>query len=293
MKSGFIAIVGRPNVGKSTLINKLIDEKVSIISDKAGTTRENIRCILNKQDKQYIFIDTPGIHKPKNLLGQFMYNQAIKSLENTEVILFLIDASTNIGKDDLNVYDVIKDIKKPIIVLLNKADLSSDEDIEKRKEEIHNKMSKDLEIIPIASLYSLGIYQILPKLDKYLVYDYFFYPEDYYTDMPVNDIVVNIVREKILHLTSEEIPHSIAVKIENIKTQNNKRTYDIVIYVERESQKPIIIGKGASMIKKIRMLSTLDIMKLVNLEIQLHLVVKVAKNWRKNPDFLNSIGYKL
>lgn len=293
MKSGFIAIVGRPNVGKSTLINQLIGEKVSIISDKAGTTRENIRCIVNKDDKQYIFIDTPGIHKPKNFLGEYMFNEAIDSLKETEVILFMLDASTGIGKNDITVYEAVKESGKHFMILLNKADLVDDETIELRKQEIEEKIPGAVEIIPLASLYNLGVYNLLPKLDKYLTYDYFFYPVDYYTDMPVNKIVVNIVREKILMLTKEEIPHSVAIVIDNIESENDKRTYHMTIYVERDSQKGIIIGKGASMIKKIRQLATLDIMKLTGLKINLHLMCKVSKNWRKNKKFLNDAGYMI
>lgn len=291
MKSGYISIVGRPNVGKSTLINHLVGEHVSIISDKAGTTRENIRCILNKDDKQYIFIDTPGIHKPKNLLGEYMYEEAIKSLSETEVILFMLDAKTGIGKNDMNVFEAIKESKKPYIVLLNKADLVNDEELEKRKEEIHEKLGKDVSIVILASLYNIGVYNLLPMLDKYLIYDYFFYPSDYYTDMPVNKLVVNIIREKILMLTREEIPHSVAVAITDVISSEDKRTYHVVIYVERDSQKGIIIGSKASMIKKIRELSTLDIIKLTGLKINLHLQCKVSKNWRKNKKALDDLGY--
>lgn len=292
MKSGFISIVGRPNVGKSTLINKLIDEKVSIISDKAGTTRENIKCIINKDDKQYIFIDTPGINTPKNLLGEYMVQEAINSLNEVEVILFVIDAKTGLGKEDYGVWNNIKDLGKPIIILLNKIDLVNNEELEKITNEIHEKLDNNLEILNISSEYSLGIYNILPKLDKYLIYDYQFYPTDYYTDMPVNKIVVNIVREKILRLTKDEIPHSVAVNIEDVKSSENSREYFINIYVERDSQKGIVIGQGGKMLKKIREYSTLDITKLTSLKIKLHLWVKVEKNWRKNKTFLTNIGYK-
>lgn len=291
MKSGFISIVGRPNVGKSTLINKLIEEKVSIISDKAGTTRENIRCIVNKFGNQYIFIDTPGIHKPKNLLGEYMYNEAISSLDDVDVILFMLDGTSKIGNDDINVYEAIKDLKKPIKILLNKIDLIDDENLENKKKEILEKFG-DYEILTMASEYNIGVHKIFETVNQYLSYDYFFYPEDYYTDMPVNKIVVNIIREKLLMLTRDEIPHSIGVQITDVITTENKREYFVNIYVERDSQKGIVIGKSGAILKKVKELSKREIEKLTGLKIKLNLWCKVEKNWRKNKKFLDELGYK-
>lgn len=291
MKSGFISIVGRPNVGKSTLINKLIEEKVSIISDKAGTTRENIRCIINKFGNQYIFIDTPGIHKPKNLLGEYMYNEAISSLDDVDIILFMLDGTSKIGNDDINVYNAIKDLNKPIKILLNKIDLIDDENLEEKKKEILEKLG-DYEILTIASEYNIGVHKIFEAVNKYLSYDYFFYPEDYYTDMPVNKIVVNIIREKLLNLTRDEVPHSIGVQITDVFSNENKREYFVNIYVERESQKGIVIGKSGAILKKVKEMSKREIEKLTGLKIKLNLWCKVEKNWRKNKKFLDELGYK-
>lgn len=292
MKSGFIAIVGRPNVGKSTLINKLTEEKVSIITDKAGTTRENIRCMVNKNDKQYIFIDTPGIHKPKNLLGEYMYEQAISSLNEADLILFLIDGENKIGQDDMNVYEAIKDSGTDILIVLNKIDLLNDEMLKEKIEEIKKKFGNNHDIVTLSSKFNIGVYKILDYATKYLKYDYFFYPQDYFTDLPVNKIVVEIIREKLMELTRDEIPHSLAIAITDVKTTEKKREYYINIYVERNSQKGIIIGKNGEIIKKVKELSSKEIEKLVGLRIKLNLWCKVEKNWRKNKQFLDELGYK-
>lgn len=291
MKSGFISIVGRPNVGKSTLINKLIEEKVAIISDKAGTTRDQIRGVVNKGENQYIFIDTPGIHKPKHLLGEYMTNLAIESLNDTDLILFILDGSKEISTGDIYVNDVIRQSSSPVCIIINKIDLLSDEDIENKIEEIKEKLGNFDEIITLSSEYGIGIYKIFDIANKYLSNDMWFYPEDYYTDLPVNKIVVETIREKILHKTRDEVPHSVAVEIINIESSQGKRRYDINIYVERNSQKGIIIGDKGSLLKQIGIESRKEIEKLTGLKINLKLWVKVSKKWRKNEKMLNELGY--
>ena len=292
MKSGFIAIVGRPNVGKSTLMNKLVKEKVAIVSDKAGTTRDQIRGIVNIQDNQYIFVDTPGIHKPKHLLGEHMTEVALETLNDVDLIMFMLDGSVEISTGDIFVSEHIKEANTPVIVIINKIDKLSDEEIEEKKLEIKEKLG-DYENITLTAEYAIGIHKIFEVAEPYLSNDIWFYPEDYYTDLPVNKIVVETIREKILHHTKDEIPHSVAVEIINVETKPNIRKYDVNIYVERDSQKGIIIGKDGALLKKIGIEARREIEALIDLKVNLKLWVKVKKKWRKNKQFLDEMGYKI
>ena len=293
MKSGFIAIVGRPNVGKSTLMNKLVKEKVAIVSDKAGTTRDQIRGIVNIQDNQYIFVDTPGIHKPKHLLGEHMTEVALETLNDVDLIMFMLDGSVEISTGDIFVSEHIKEANTPVIVIINKIDKLSDEDIEAKKLEIKEKLGDYENIITLTAEYAIGIHKIFETAEPYLSNDVWFYPEDYYTDLPVNKIVVETIREKILHHTKDEIPHSVAVEIINVETKPNIRKYDVNIYVERDSQKGIIIGKDGALLKKIGIEARREIEALIDLKVNLKLWVKVKKKWRKNKQFLDEMGYKI
>ena len=293
MKAGFIAIVGRPNVGKSTLINKMVAEKVAIVSDKAGTTRDNIKGILNVKDNQYIFIDTPGIHKPQHLLGEYMTNIAINILKDVDVILFLIDASKTIGTGDMFVMDRINEnSNKPKILLVNKVDLISDEQKEEKLKEIEEKLGKFDKIIFASAMYSFGIAQLLEALDPYLEEGVKYYPDDMYTDMSTYRIITEIVREKILLKTRDEIPHSVAVEIIDVERNEGKKDkFNINIYVERDSQKGIIIGKNGKMLKEIGMEARQEIEDLLGEKIYLGLWVKVKDDWRKKKPFLKEMGY--
>ena len=293
MKSGFIAIVGRPNVGKSTLMNKLVKEKVAIVSDKAGTTRDQIRGIVNIQDNQYIFVDTPGIHKPKHLLGEHMTEVALETLNDVDLIMFMLDGSVEISTGDIFVSEHIKEANTPVIVIINKIDKLSDEEIEEKKLEIKEKLGDYENIITLTAEYAIGIHKIFEVAEPYLSNDIWFYPEDYYTDLPVNKIVVETIREKILHHTKDEIPHSVAVEIINVETKPNIRKYDVNIYVERDSQKVIIIGKDGALLKKIGIEARREIEALIDLKVNLKLWVKVKKKWRKNKQFLDEMGYKI
>ena len=293
MKSGFITIVGRPNVGKSTLMNKLVKEKVAIVSDKAGTTRDQIKGIVNIGENQFIFVDTPGIHKPKHLLGEHMTNVALEALENVDLIMFMLDGTQEISTGDIFVNENVRSVKTPIVLVINKIDKMSDEEIEEKKKEIREKLGEFDEIIALTAEYAIGIHKIFEVAKKYLSNDVWFYPEDYYTDLPVNKIVVETVREKILHHTKDEIPHSVAVEIINVETKPTIRKYDINIYVERDSQKGIIIGKDGAMLKKIGIEARREIEHLIDLKVNLKLWVKVKKKWRKNKKFLDEMGYKI
>lgn len=292
MKSGFIAIVGRPNVGKSTLINKLISEKLAIISDKAGTTRDKIRGISNRGENQFIFIDTPGIHKPRHLLGEYMTNVAIETLDEADVILFILDGTKEISSGDLFINDIITKIKTPCIAVINKNDKMSNEDIENKLVEIKEKLGDHfVSIINLTAEFGIGIHKVYDECEKYLSSNIWYYPEDYYTDMPVNKIVVEIIREKLLLLTKDEVPHSIAVEIVDVETKINIRHYHVVIYVERDSQKGIVIGDRGSLIKKVGILSRKEIENLTGIKINLKLWVKVRKKWQKDRKFLKDMGY--
>lgn len=293
MKAGFIAVVGRPNVGKSTLINKLVAEKVAIVSDKAGTTRDNIKGILNFNNNQYIFIDTPGIHKPQHLLGEYMTNIAVKILKDVDVILFLIDASKEISTGDMFVMERINEHpKKPKILLVNKVDLISDEQMKKKLKEVADKLGTFDKIIFASGMYSFGILDLLKAIDPYLEEGIKYYPDDMYTDMSVYRIITEIVREKILLKTRDEIPHSVAVEIIDVeRKEGQKDKFNINIYVERDSQKGIIIGKNGKLLKEIGMEARKDIEELLGEKIYLGLWVKVKDEWRRKKPFLKEMGY--
>lgn len=295
MKSGFIALTGRPNVGKSTLINKLTMEKVAIVSSKPQTTRDRIKGILTKGDVQYIFIDTPGIHKPLNLLGEYMTSAAISTLKDVDVILMILDGTEEIGTGDGFVFERIDESgRSPRIAVVNKIDKMTDEEIEKKKIEIEEKLGKFQEIVFITAEYGINIDILLSKIQKYLPDGVMYYPEDMYTDMPMYKMITEIVREKILLNTKEEVPHSVAIEILNVQRRDkSKDRYDINIYIERDSQKGILIGKGGEMLKKIGSEARTDIEKLLEKEIFLNLWVKVKEKWRKKKPFLKEMGYVL
>ncbi|QUB94648.1 GTPase Era [Leptotrichia sp. oral taxon 218] len=291
MKSVFITIVGRPNVGKSTLTNKLVNEKVAIVSDKAGTTRDQIKGIVNINENQFIFVDTPGIHKPKHLLGEHMTNIAIEALENVDLIMFMLDGTKEISTGDMFVNEHIRAVNTPIVAIINKIDKMTDAEIEEKKVEIREKLGDFDEIITLTAEYGIGVHKIFDVAENYLSNDMWFYPEDYYTDLPVNKIVVETIREKILHHTKDEVPHSVAVEIINVETKPTIRKYDVNIYVERDSQKGIIIGKDGALLKKIGIEARREIEHLIDLKVNLKLWVKVKKKWRKNSKFLDEMGY--
>ncbi|MGL4999594.1 MAG: GTPase Era, partial [Cetobacterium sp.] len=292
-KAGFIAVVGRPNVGKSTLINKLVNEKVAIVSDKAGTTRDTIKGILNFNKNQYIFVDTPGIHKPKHLLGEHMTNSAIRVLRDVDVIAMVIDASQEISTGDLFVLEKIKEARNtPKVLIVNKTDKVDDEELEAKRAEIAEKLGEFDAIVEIAGQYAIGIPKLLDALDPFLEAGIKYYPDDMYTDMPTYRIITEVVREKILERTRDEIPHSVAIEIINVTRRNNgKDKFDINIYVERDSQKGIIIGKQGSMLKEIGVEARKDIENLIGVQIYLELWVKVKDDWRKKKPFLKELGY--
>ena len=291
MKSGFVSIVGRPNVGKSTLLNEIIGRKIAIVSNKAQTTRNNIMGVYNDNDSQIIFVDTPGIHKPKHSLGKALNSQAYYSINDVDVVLFMVDASERLGTGDKFVIEKFKDIDKPIILILNKIDKIPKEVILKKINEY-----KDLydfkEIIPISSLKEKDVSLLLKELKKYLTDEIKYYDDDYVTDRPVEFFISEYVREKILMYTNDEVPHSITCITENVKYGKDATEIDVLIIVDRENLKKIIIGHQGEMIKKIGIESRKDIENLIGGKVYLNLFVKTVSKWRDKEKYLKEFGYK-
>lgn len=291
MKVGFVSIVGRPNAGKSTLINNIIGAKIAIVSDKAQTTRNNIQGIYNDSDSQIIFIDTPGVHKPKHKLGKYMNKQVYYSLEDVDVILFMVDATEKIGKGDMFILDKLKEVKSNVFLVLNKVDKIKKEDLFPMIEE-YSKLFDFKEIIPVSALKNDNINDLVNTIKKYLKEGTKYYDEEYYTDRSVNFMVSELVREKVLRLTREEVPHAVTCVIE--KWEENKKSVhiNVLIIVEREGIKKILVGHNGSMIKQIGIESRSDIEELLDKKVYLELFVKVVNNWREKEKYLTEFGFK-
>lgn len=293
-KSGFVSIVGRPNVGKSTLINHIIGQKIAIMSDKPQTTRNKIQGVYTQQDGQIIFIDTPGIHKPKTKLGELMVKNAMSTLKEVDIILLLIDVSEKFGPGDAYILEQLKLIKTPVFLILNKIDKVHPEQLLPIID--HYRNAYDFaEIIPISALQGNNVNQLLSNILERLPEGPQYYPSDQITDHPERFVIAELIREKILQITRDEVPHSIAVEIEQIKPRENSDTVYVgaVIYTERDSQKKIIIGKQGSVLKEVGKLARADIEVLLGSKIFLELWVKVKKDWRNRPGHIRNFGYEL
>ncbi len=293
-KSGFVTIIGRPNVGKSTLINRLVGERVTIISSKPQTTRNSIRCIYTTNEVQIVFIDTPGIHKPRHKLGEFMVSSATQSLKGVDVIVVVLDCADEIGVEDMEIVDATRDIKSPVILVLNKIDKISKAKLQSIVAELSVHEDYFDSIIPISAAEGENIDELIKELIKNLPVGPLYFPDDIYTDVPEKFIVSELVREKILELTSDEVPHGTAVEITSMKEREQKNIIDIeaTIYCEKDSHKGIIIGKQGKMLKEIGVKARADIENLLNCQTNLQLWVKVRKNWRDNNSTLKNLGYK-
>jgi GTP-binding protein Era len=290
-KSGFVSVIGRPNVGKSTLINSLIGQKVVIMSDKPQTTRNKIMCVLTLDDAQILFIDTPGIHKPKHKLGEYMLKAAENTLREVDLIFFVVDATEDIGGGERYILDLLKNVKTPVVLIVNKIDK-----IEKTKLlPIITKYASHYDfagVVPISAIEHTNLDSLIVEVKKYLEPGPQYYPEDMITDQPERLVITELIREKVLHSTRDEIPHSIAVDIEEIVTRPNDTLYvRAVIYVERESQKGIVIGAKGALLKEIGRLARIDIENLLGSKIFLDLWVKVKKDWRNKEGSLRTFGY--
>lgn len=291
-RSGFIAIVGRPNVGKSTLLNQILKEKVAIVSDKPQTTRTRILGVKNLPGAQMVFLDTPGIHKPKYKLNEKMVKTALDSLAEADVILFMVEAGESPGGGDRFIMERLKGIKKPIFLLINKVDLVKKDSILPLIAE-YVKMFNFAEVFPISALTGENVDRLVEVALKYLPGGPQYFPEGVVTDQPLNFIISEIIREKILERTREEIPYSVAVVVEEAKEDPDKGIISIraLIYVERDSQKAIIIGKGGSMLKDVGTVARTEIERLLGSKVFLELWVKVKKDWRKDERIISEIFY--
>ena len=291
-KSGFVAIVGRPNVGKSTFMNYVLGQKIAIMSDKAQTTRNKIQGVYTKDDAQIVFLDTPGIHKPKHELGEFMVKSAYSALKEVDAVLFMVNVSEKRGPGDDFIIEKLKGIKTPIFLVLNKIDLVTPEVLLERVESYKDALDF-AGVFPISVLQGNNVNELMEGLINALPEGPQYYPADQITDHPEYFVVSELIREKILQLTQEEIPHSVAVTVDKMQKDEFDKVHVYAnIIVERKSQKGIIIGKGGRLLKEIGTRARRDIQQLLGNKVYLELWVKVEKDWRKRKSNLQEYGYR-
>lgn len=291
-KSGFVGIVGRPNVGKSTLMNQVIGQKIAIMSDKPQTTRNKIHGVYTTDNAQIVFLDTPGIHKPNSKLGDYMVKSAQSALEEVEAVLFLVDVSEELGGGDRFIIELLKKVNTPVILVLNKIDKVHPEELLPVIEK-YSKLHTFAEIVPVSAIHGSNVQTLLDQLIGYLPEGPMYYPADQVTDHPEQFVCAELIREKILQLTREEVPHSIAVEIESMGTESNGLVrIGAVIYVERPSQKGIVIGKNGALLKQVGKLAREDMERLLGSKIFLELWVKVKEDWRNRESVLKSLGFR-
>lgn len=291
-KSGFVAIIGRPNVGKSTLMNHLIGQKIAITSRKAQTTRNKIQTVYTCERGQIVFLDTPGIHKAKNKLGEYMVNVASRTFKDADVILWLVEPGTQVGPGDRHIAEQLKNCKLPVILVINKVDIVKKEEVAGFIE-TYRKLIDFADIVPASALRAQNLDTVIDCIFKYLPYGPQFYDEDTITDQPQRQIVAELIREKALRTLDEEIPHGIAVTIDTMKERPDGRIVDIeaTIICERDSHKGIIIGKQGAMLKKIGSAARFEIERMLEQKVNLKLWVKVKKDWRDSDYLIKNFGY--
>lgn len=289
-KSGFATLIGRPNVGKSTLMNRLIGQKIAITSNRPQTTRNRIQTVLTTEEGQIVFLDTPGIHKAKNKLGEYMVNVAERTMEDVDVILWLVEPTDYIGAGERHIIEQLKKTKTPVILVINKIDTVK-KDALFAFIDTYRKELDFQEIVPVSALKGNNTDELVKCIFQYLPYGPAFYDEDTITDQPMRQIVAELIREKALRLLEDEIPHGIAVSIESMKEKGKICHIDATIVCERESHKGIIIGKGGAMLKKIGSTARPEIEDLLEMQVNLQLWVKVKKDWRDSDFLLKNFGY--
>ncbi|KAA0549374.1 GTPase Era [Bacillus sp. BGMRC 2118] len=292
-KSGFVSIIGRPNVGKSTFLNKVIGQKIAIMSDKPQTTRNKIQGVYTENEAQIVFIDTPGIHKPKHKLGDFMMKIATNTLREVDIILFMVNVEEGFGRGDEFIIEKLKETKTPVFLILNKIDKVHPDELLSVINE-YKDLYSFAEIIPISALQGNNVETLLEQIKKYLPEGPQYYPENQVTDHPERFIITELIREKVLHLTREEVPHSIAVVMDSLEKREGGNTIYVsaTIIVERSSQKGIIIGKQGSMLKEVGKRARTDIESLLGTKVFLELWVKVQKDWRNRLSNLRDFGFR-
>lgn len=289
-KSGFVTLVGRPNVGKSTLMNHLIGQKIAITSSKPQTTRNRIRTVLTTEAGQIVFLDTPGIHKAKNKLGDYMVNAAEHTFAEADVILWLVEPTDYIGAGERHIIEELKKVKTPVILVINKIDTVKKEEI-LSSIDTYRKELAFAEIVPVSALKDDNTKELIDCIFQYMPEGYAFFDEDTVTDQPMRQIAAELIREKALRLLEEEVPHGIAVNIERMEESGRICQIEAAIVCERESHKGIIIGKGGQMLKKIGTAARREIEEMVEMQVNLKLFVKVRKDWRDSDRFLRNYGY--
>ena len=289
-KSGFVTLIGRPNVGKSTLMNRIIGQKIAITSNKPQTTRNRIQTVYTSEEGQIVFVDTPGIHKAKNKLGDYMVNVAQRTINEVDVILWLVEPSNFIGAGERHIIEQLKKTNTPVILVINKIDTVKRDQLFEYID-TYRKELDFAEIVPVSALKADNIEELIKCIMKYLPYGPAFYDEDTVTDQPMRQIVAELIREKALRLLSEEIPHGVAVSIESMKFKKNIVDIEATIICERDSHKGIIIGKGGNMLKKIGSQARPEIEDMLEKQANLQLWVKVKKDWRDSDFLLKNFGY--
>ena len=291
-KSGFVSLIGRPNVGKSTLMNRLIGQKIAITSNKPQTTRNRIQTVYTDERGQIVFLDTPGIHKAKNKLGEYMANVAERTLKEVDVVLWLVEPTTFIGAGEQHIAAQLKTIKTPVVLVINKVATVKKEEILKFID-AYKDICEFADIVPVSALKGQNTDTVLEVIFKYLPYGPAFYDEDTVTDQPQRQIVAEMIREKALRSLDEEIPHGIAVTIEKMKERPGGKVVDIeaTIICERDSHKGIIIGKGGAMLKKIGSAARFEIERMMEMKVNLQIWVKVRKDWRDSDLLIKNFGY--
>lgn len=290
-KSGFVTLIGRPNVGKSTLMNYLIGQKIAITSNKPQTTRNRIQTVLTTEEGQIVFVDTPGIHKAKNKLGEYMVNVAERTLNEVDVVMWLVEPTTFIGAGEQHIASQLKKVQTPVILVINKIDSVKPEEV-LASISAYKDLYEFAEIVPVSARNGNNTEELLKVIMKYLPYGPQFYDEDTVTDQPERQIVAEIIREKALHSLNEEIPHGIAVAIDQMKMRNKVMHIDATIICERDSHKGIIIGKQGNMLKKIGSTARFEIERMLECKVNLKLWVKVKKDWRDSEFLMKNFGYR-
>jgi len=293
-RSGFVGIIGRPNVGKSTLLNRLAGQKLAITSDKPQTTRNRIRAVITLETSQMIFVDTPGFHKPREALGEKLNAMVLSTLRDVDVIIFVLDGTQTIGKGDLFIAGELEKVDTPVVGVINKIDLLEPAKVMSQID-VGRHLYPFSEVVPVSSKVGTGVDILVGLLEQFLLPGPQYFPGDMVSDQPEAVLVSELIREKALELTRDEVPHSVAVIIEDIKPRENRDDLvdvEAVIYVERESQKGIVVGKGGRMIKEIGTRARQEIEPLLGNKVFLDLRVKVQKDWSKNPEFIKRLDYQ-
>lgn len=291
-RSGFVGIIGRPNVGKSTLLNSLVQQKVAIISEKPHTTRNRIRAVVTKPHSQLVFVDTPGFHKARDALGERLNSMVRSTMRDVDVIVFMLDGTQTVGSGDVFIASELSKVKNPVVGVVNKIDLLSEEKVSSQVK-VAGHLFPFAEVIPMSSKLGLNVAELADTLERFMLPGPMYFPKDEVSDQPERVLIAELIREKALALTRDEVPHSIAVIVEHVAPREGGELVDVeaVIYVERDSQKGIIVGKGGRMIKEIGTRARRDIEPLLGNKMFLDLRVKVEKDWSKNPEFIKRLNY--